>query len=89
MPETYLEVCYRNGKLLAAYLYFGPRAGRKSARTEEVGPALLVDYAASGEPLGVEILAPDSVTVRDVNAVLRKLGLAEMTPEQLTPLGAA
>ena len=89
MPEAYLEASYRNGKLLAAYLHLGPRAGRKSVRTEEIGPALLVDYAANGDPMGVKITTPDLVTTRDVNAVLRKLGLPEMTPGQLHPLRAA
>ena len=78
-----------SGKSLAAYLHLGPSAGRKSARTEEVSPSLLVDYAANGEPMGVEIITPDLVTARDVNAVLLKLGRPEMTPGQLHPLRAA
>lgn len=89
MQEAYLEASYLNGRLLAAYLYLGPRSGRKSARTEEAGPGLVVDYAATGQPIGVEITTPELVTARDVNAVLRHLGLAEMTPEQLRPLRAA
>lgn len=89
MQEAYLEACYRNGRLLAAYLYLGPRSGRKSARTKEAGPGLLVDYATTGEPIGVEITTPELVSARDVNAVLRQLGLAEMTAEQLRPLRVA
>ncbi len=89
MQETFLEACYHHGRLLAAYLYLGPRAGRKSVRTKEAGPSLLVDFAASGEPIGIEIVDPELVTARDVNVVLRQLGLPEMKAEELQPLRAA
>ncbi len=89
MQDTYLEACYHHGRLLAAYLYLGPRADRKSVRTKKVGPSLLVDFAASGEPIGIEIIDPDLVTARDVNVVLRQLGLPEMPADELQPLRAA
>jgi hypothetical protein len=37
--------------------------------TEEVSPDLLVDYAADGSPLGLEILSPATVTIERVWAV--------------------
>jgi hypothetical protein len=48
----------------------------------------LVDYAGSGEPIGLEITAPAHVTVEQINAVLEPLGLSGMTPEELAPLRA-
>lgn len=89
MPSRYLEVTFESGRALAAYLHLGPRAGRKSACTKKVGPSLLVDFAASGEPLGIEIIDPEAVTARDVNAVLRHLGLPEVPAAHLRPLRAA
>lgn len=89
MKERYLEVTFRKGKPLAAYLYLPRRAGVKSVRTEEAIPGLLVDYTASGEPIGLEITAPSQVTVEKVNAVLKQLGLAAMDPGELAPLKAA
>ena len=50
---------------------------------------LLVDFAASGAPIGLEILAPASVTVSQINVVLSTLGLAAISPEELAPLRAA
>jgi hypothetical protein len=61
----------------------------KSARTVETGPGILVDYASSGEPIGLEITAPAHVTVEHVNAVLEMLGLSAMTPEEFAPLCVA
>ena len=89
MPSRYLQVTYRNGRVLAAYLHLERRVGRKSACTKEVSPSLLVDFAAGGEPTGIEIVDPEMVTARDVNAVVRQLGLPAMTADQLRPLHAA
>ena len=41
MRDRYLEITFRKGKMLAAYLYLPRVIGAKSARTEEVGPGLL------------------------------------------------
>jgi hypothetical protein len=48
-----------------------------------------VDYAGSGELIGLEITAPAHVTVEQINAVLVPLGFTRMTPEELAPLRAA
>lgn len=89
MKERYLEVTFRKGKPLAAYVYLPRRAGVQSVRTEKAVPGVLVDYEAGGEPIGLEITAPGQVTVEEVNAVLEKLGLTAMGPEELAPLKAA
>jgi hypothetical protein len=89
MRERYLEVTFRKGKPLAAYLYLPRHTGMKSAQTMEVVPGILVDYAASGEPIGLEMTAPAHVTVEQVNLVLEALGLARIAPEELAPLHAA
>jgi hypothetical protein len=48
-----------------------------------------VDYDASGTPIGIEIIAPKAVSIADVNAVLGRIGVAELAPEDWTPLRAA
>ena len=56
MTERSLQVTYRKGRTFAAYLYLSHPTGEKSARTVASPDGLLiVDYAASGKPLGVEI----------------------------------
>jgi uncharacterized protein YuzE len=89
MRESYLEVTYRHGQPLAAYLYL-PRATRaKSVRTRRADSGLIIDFAASGEPLGIEITAPAHVTVISLNRVLRALGCAPIRRVDLSPLRAA
>lgn len=89
MRGRYLEVTFRQGKLLAAYLYFPRAPGVRSARTQEVAPGMLADFAVDGALIGLEFTAPSGVTVAQVNAVLRTLGVAPIAPEELAPLKAA
>jgi hypothetical protein len=64
MTERSLQVTYRKGRTFAAYLHLSHPTGEKSARTVASPDGLLiVDYAASGRPLGVEITAPQAVPV--------------------------
>lgn len=55
MKEAYLEVTYRSGRAVAAYYYLPSRGSQKVARTRLAEPGLIVDFAADGRPLGVEI----------------------------------
>lgn len=89
MKQRYLEVTYRKGKPLAAYLYLPREIGARAARTENGGPGLRVDYDASGKPIGLEIIAPSAVTIADVNAVLGRIGVAQLAAEDWAPLRAA
>lgn len=89
MKQRYLEVTYRKGKPLAAYLYLPREVGARAARTKDGGPGLRVDYDASGKPIGLEITAPSAVTIADVNGVLARIGVAELAAEDWAPLRAA
>lgn len=88
MRQRYLEVTFRNGKPLAAYLYL-PRAGRVMvASTRDAGNGLKVDFDAAGAPVGVEITAPSMVSVASLNAVLAELGAGTIDADELAPLAA-
>ena len=89
MSERYLEVTYRHGRALAAYLHLPGSTAAKSARTVKFAEGLLVDYAATGDAIGLEITAPGQVSVEDVNAVLHAVGQPGVGPEELAPLHAA
>jgi uncharacterized protein YuzE len=84
-----LQITYRKGRPFAAYIYLSRRPGEKSARTESVGPDLLVDYAADGSPMGIEIVTPEAVSLDEVYALFDRLGIARPSPADLAPLQAA
>ena len=89
MKEAYLEVTYRQGQPLAAYLYLPRSSRQKSVRTRRVDPGLIIDLAANGKPLGIEITAPAQLTLTTLNRVLRELGCAPVRRADLAPLRAA
>ena len=89
MKNRYLEVTFRRGRPLAAYLYLPRDAGDKSCRTSKADPGLIVDWDESGRPIGIEITAPARLTVAAINELLKQLGLAQMEDADLAPLRAA
>ena len=89
MKEAYLEVTFRHGRPLAAYLYLPRQAGDKSHRTSRVEPGLVIDFNDSGSPIGIEFTAPTKVTVDVLNEVLHALGQRGVTQADLAPLRAA
>lgn len=89
MRELYLEVTYRHGRPMAAYLYL-PRATKdKSHRTSTADPGMIIDYTEGGKAIGIEITAPSKVSVNDLNRVLASLGAPELTSDDVAPLKAA
>lgn len=89
MSQLYLEVTYRKGRPLAAYLYLPRQPGDTVAHREPIDDVLVLDRAADGRPIGVEILDPKAVTAKRLNEVLRGLHLAEVEQAELAPLQVA
>jgi uncharacterized protein YuzE len=89
MKNSYLEVTFRHGRPLAAYLYLPRQPKDKSYRTERVEPGLVIDYSRRGKPIGIEITAPAKLSAPTLNRVLRRLGVPTVTRADLAPLRAA
>ncbi len=89
MSQRYLEVTFRRGKPLAAYLYLPRHPGDTSTRVEPHGAGYLVDRTADGRPIGIEMPSPALVTVAGLNRVLSELNLEPVAPEEVAPVGAA
>ena len=58
MKEPYLEVTFRHGRPIAAYYYLPRGADQRSARSRRVEPGLVIDFAADGQAIGIEITTP-------------------------------
>jgi len=87
MSSPYLEVTYRHGRTLAAYLHLERRPGDGAASTRAAGNGIVVDFASDGRPIGVEITSPRSFDARDLNRILAELHIAPVPLEDLAPLG--
>lgn len=89
MKDCYLEMTFRKGKPLAAYLYLPRKPEARSARTEKAAAGILIDYAEDGKPIGLELTNPTRTTAAQINQVLVTLGLRPLDPADLSPLQAA
>ena len=89
MRHRYLEVTFRRGKPLAAYLYLPRAADAKVASTQDAGRGLRIDYDSEGAALGIEVTAPSAVSIDDLNALLASLGQPELPAEEWAPASAA
>ena len=89
MTERSLQLTYRKGQAFAAYLHLSHPTGEKSARTIPSADGLLiVDYTASGRPLGVEITRPQAATLERLNQLLTNLGETSLAERDYEPLQA-
>jgi hypothetical protein len=90
MTKRSLQVTCRKGRTFAAYLHLSHPTGEKSARTEASPDGLIiVDYAASGRPLGIEITAPQAVPLERLNQLLGELGEPPLAEQDYRPARAA
>jgi hypothetical protein len=86
MHEHYLEITYRRGKPVAAYLYLPRRAGDTSRRVAQEEGGLLVDLTADNRPIGIEIVSPEVVSPAAINSVLGKYALPPLDRREFAPL---
>ena len=84
--ESYLEVTYRRGKVVAGYLHLPRREGDSVVRSRKVGPGIVVDYAQDGRPIGVEITSFSAVSLQQTWDILASLHIETIAKEDLAPL---
>jgi len=88
MKHRFLEITYRRGKPLAAYLYLPRNPGDKAAHTQRQDGGLLIDYAQDGRPIGIEITAPTKITMAALNQALSFAHQDPVTPDDFAPLNS-
>jgi len=86
MKHRFLEITYRRGRPLAAYLYLARKPGDKASRAERKDSGLFIDYTEDNRPIGIEITAPTKVTLAALNQALSSAHQEPATPDDLAPL---
>jgi len=89
MKNKYLEITYRKGKTLAAYLYLPREVGEKSLRTEKFIEGILIDYGKFDRPIGIEITDPEKIRANTINEILSRLENVSVQAEDFAPLLAS
>jgi uncharacterized protein YuzE len=69
-----------------AYLYLPREKNEKSDHCVEVEPDMVLDINKDGKLIGIELLAPQLVTLEAINAVLGDYGFEPLGENALKPL---
>lgn len=86
MRDKYLEITYRKGKVVAAYLYLPRELGEKSLRTEKFVEGILIDYGKFDRPIGIEITDPRKIRSKIIDDILLRLENISVQSEDFAPL---
>jgi uncharacterized protein YuzE len=89
MKDRYLEITYRKGKVVAAYLYLPREPREKVKKTTKAAEGILVDYGKGGRPIGIEITAPKQISRLAIHQVISELNLPPFADEELAPLSVS
>jgi len=89
MNAIHLEVTYEDGRPWVAYLYLPRESNEKSGHCVEVEPDMVLDINKDGKLIGIELLAPQLVTLEAINDVLKQYGFEPIPETVLKPLLAA
>lgn len=86
-PSISLEVTFRDGRAMAAYLRIGGAHGavRRCVEMDDV----VVDLDEHGALVDIEMLSPSRVTAEQIDAILAERGFGPIDPAILEPLRAA
>lgn len=86
MKDKYLEITFRKGKVVAAYLYLTRDTKGASTHTKKEKEEIIIDFNRSGEVIGIEITAPAKVSITEINEILEYYHLSPLTPQEFAPL---
>lgn len=88
MSQVSLEVTYRHGRAVAAYLYLPRRADDKAERSQRIG-SLVADLTHDGRLIGVEFTSARDVDVDALDRLLAEYKVPAVNHSDLAPLCAA
>ena len=88
MSQVSLEVTYRQGRPVAAYLYLPRRAEDKAEHSRRVG-SLVADLTNDGRLIGVEFTSTQNVDATALDRLLAEYHASQISRDELAPLFAA
>ncbi len=89
MKDVYLEITFRKGKAIAAYIYLSRKPGVATNVSKKVKDDIIADYDNEGCLIGLEITSPQKVNSSDINDILVSHNAQPVSEQELAPLKAA
>lgn len=89
MKDVYLEITFRKGKAIAAYIYLSRKPGATTNLSKKIMDDIIADYDSEGILIGLEITSPHKVNSTDINSILVSHNAQPVSEQELAPLKAA
>jgi uncharacterized protein YuzE len=89
MHDRYLEITFRKGKPLAAYIYLSRKTGEKASSSKKYKEGIVVDFNDKNNVIGIEITSPVQIQAAEINGILKQLHVTPISEQDLAPLKAA
>lgn len=89
MKDVYIEITFRKGKAIAAYIYLSRKPGVTSDISKKIKDNIIADYDKEGCLIGLEITSPHKVNSSDINNILVSHNAQPVSEQELAPLKAA
>jgi hypothetical protein len=86
MPKPRIEIVFRKGIHVAAFLHFPLEVSGRSKRQIAIRPPMVAHYDERGTPSGLDIPLPLTVSLRAINEALSELGQPAIQESDLAPL---
>jgi uncharacterized protein YuzE len=89
MKDVYLEITFRKGKAIAAYIYLSRKPGVTTNMSKKIKDNIIADYDGEGGLIGLEITSPHKANSADINDILVSHNAQPFSEKELAPLKAA
>lgn len=86
MAKPRVEIVFRKGKPVAAFLHLREGEKGRSGRTIPIRPPMTAHYDDAGLPIGLEVPLPTAVPLLLINEALRELGAEALGEDDVMAL---
>ena len=86
MAKPRIEIVFRKGIPVAAFLDFSEEGSGRSKRQIAIRPPMVAHYDEKGSPSGLDIPLPLTASLRAINEALNELGQSPIQESDLAPL---
>jgi uncharacterized protein YuzE len=88
MKDIYLEITFRKGKALAAYIYLSKKSNSHVNKSRKLSEGIVADFDDDESIIGLEITAPNKINILKINTVLSNYNI-QLSEQELAPLKVA
>ncbi len=82
-PKPRVEIVFKRGKPVMAFFHLREDVNGRAGKTIPIRPPMSAHYDDAGQPVGLDLPLPTTVSTAAINEALRELGSPEVTDADL------